>query len=143
MYLHGQLFGEFIMKCEGKSYIIGTHPGLNFDSDGSKDLTTYCTYIYPDLDSCIFGSFKFKNKKMGKDLSEINADLKLESGQYGKLIDISWSNGFPLPKCDSTNQSLFSYDPSTGLRIRYNKLCPSLRFLAEILIIWFCSYTVK
>ena len=69
------------------------------------------------------------NKKLE---SEINADLKLENGQYGKLIDISWSNGFPLPKCDSTNQSLFSYDPSTGLRIRYNKLCPSLRLLPEI-----------
>ena len=118
IYVHGQLFGEFIMKCEGNSYIIGTHPRLHFDNEGFKDLSAYCTYIYPDLDSCIFGSFKFKKNTMDKDLSEINADLKLECGKYGNINDILWSNGFPLPKCNSSNESFFSYDPSTGMRIR-------------------------
>lgn len=118
VYVHGHLFGEFIMKCEGNSYIIGTHPKRNFDSQGFQDLNTYCTYIYPDLSSCIFGSFKFKKKILSKDLSEINADLKLDCGKYGKISDILWSDGFPLPKCDSTNESSFSYDPSTWVRIR-------------------------
>ena len=111
----GHSFGPFIMKCEGNSYIIGSHP----NQDEKKDLTSHCSYIYPDLESCIVGTFKFKKKSNIKDYHEINMELKLENGKYGKISNISWLHGFPIPICSITNESLFSYDPSTWDRIRY------------------------
>ena len=121
VYVHGHLFGEFILKCEGNSYIIGTHPAPSKTGE-SKDLRSYCTYIYPDLESCISGVFKYERNAKGMDVYKTNADLRLESGMYGKIMGLTWSNGFALPKSSSSVESLFSYDPSTGLRIRYVKL---------------------
>ena len=115
VYVDGISFGPFIMKCEGNSYIIGMHPKL----EEKKDLISHCSYIYPDLESCIVGTFAFKRKVNIKDYHEINMELKLENGKYGNISDISWVHGFPMPICSITNESLFSYDPSTGLRIRY------------------------
>ena len=118
-YLHGNLFGEFCRKCEGNCYLIGRHPKRT-SSSNIEDMIGYCIYIYPDLESCIFGSFKFRKKIKNKNVSDANADadLKLDSGKYGKITDIIWSNGFPLPKSSTTSETVFSYDPSTGLRIR-------------------------
>ena len=115
VYVHGNLFGPFITKYEGNSYIIGVHP----DYGTSKDLISNCSYIYPELESCITGTFIFKNNTFNGDDSEAIADLKLENGKYGKITDISWLYGFPIPICSITNEAIFSYDASTGMRIRY------------------------
>ena len=33
IYINGHLFGDFILKCEGNSYIIGKHPSKNEQDD--------------------------------------------------------------------------------------------------------------
>lgn len=115
VYVHGNLFGPFIKKYEGNSYIIGVHP--NYGT--SKDLKSNCSYIYPELESCITGTFIFKKKSNNKDDGEVTTDLKLENGKYGKITDISWLYGFPISICTVTTENKFSYDASTGMRIRY------------------------
>ena len=124
-YLYGNLFGEFIRKCEGNGYLIGRHSKLT-TSNEIEDLVGCCTYIYPDLKSCIFGSFKFQKKIKKKNISEVNTDLKLESGKYGKITDIIWTNGFPMPTSSRASETVFSYDPSTWLRIRYKEIASFL-----------------
>ena len=115
VYVHGNLFGPFITKYEGNTYIIGVHP--NYGT--SKDLKSNCSYIYPELESCITGIFIFKKKSNNKDDGEVTTDLKLENGKYGKITDISWLYGFPIPICTVTTENKFSYDASTRMRIRY------------------------
>ena len=89
------------------------------DYGTSKDLKSNCSYIYPELESCITGTFIFKKKLNDTNDSEATTDLKLENGKYGKITDISWVYGFPIPICSITNETIFSYDASTGMRIRY------------------------
>ena len=120
LYINGHLYGDFILKCEGNSYMIGRHPS-NCQQDGCKEFVSICTYLYPDMESCIFGFFEFKKHLDNMNVCELNADLKLRHGSYGKITDITWSYGFPLLKSRPQSDDVFVYDPSTGLRIRYAK----------------------
>ena len=114
VYVCGHLFGPFITKCEGNSYIIGLHPSV----DETKNVISNCSYIYPDLESCIAGTFMFIKKSNKTDSTKIETDMKLENGKYGKITGISWLHGFPIPMTTTTNENSFSHDPSTGMRIR-------------------------
>ena len=111
------MFGEFCRKCEGNSYLIGKHPKPT-TNNGIENLTGDCIYVYPDLESAIFGSFKLRRKVKNKNTSDNNSDLILEAGNYGKITGIKWSNGFPLPLVSPTTEEVFSFDQATGLRIR-------------------------
>ena len=124
--------GEFCRKCDGNSYLIANQRQREYsavadESNENEDeyILVDCTYVYPDVKSAISGSFKFrsrirdaKNQKRNEN-EKSNDDIKLYKGMYGKITSISWSgNGFPVPNVTPMCEAVFSYDPSTGLRIR-------------------------
>ena len=96
-YHHGVKCGTHWRSCTGGGYLVGpVDTGDNVDGDD-------VVYIYPDMVSCIVGTFKAGH---------------LTCGHFGHVSGIRREFGVVIPEVTIVPHSpCYRYDPSTSVRI--------------------------
>ena len=105
-YSHGQKTGSHWLVCQGGGFMVSevdSHDRCHGD---------HAVFIYPDLDTCIVGSF---------------AEGNLVQGAYGHITGVRKEMGIPIPEASLVHESpSLSYDPSTATRISSSPLVKDL-----------------
>jgi hypothetical protein len=99
LYIKGQRSGIYWQQLDGNAYKVGI-------SDGAKIMT----YIYPNLNSAIYGS--------------VDSEDHLRSGQFAQVTELkSYNNGLPVPKVKLFNiGTRYTYDPPSSIVISKSPL---------------------